>query len=434
MKETVMSTGLTIGSLRAVHFDGAPAASPVESFGLMASERPLGEPLYLSVVEERTENAVVRRMHLDGKSIYFRITGPVLPEPLQLLDFAVVASIFTAMRLRRPLHVRGSVSRALLANLEEFQEAWATWLPAHYMPVRITADDEVDASPALGDNRGVFAFSGGIDGTFSLLRHLRRKAGRRTVEPVAAVLIHGFDLDLAETDALRIADESAAETLGDLGVPMAVVETNWKTDLCYNWRMEHAAGLAACMFQFNGVAGTAVIGGDEGYEKVNLPWGSNPVSNPLLSGGQMSFRTEGSSFPRSERLAFILQHTTRVPHLRVCWENARTGTNCGVCEKCIRTQLNFRAVGLEPQGFLRKAGLLRLAFVPTRSAEQNYEMNESQRAASRRGIWGAWRLAAYVGMGKNVLFTPLVIAKNKLKSRIRRNEKLYRRLKDLKNG
>lgn len=41
-----------------------------------------------------------------------------------------------------------------------------------------------------------------------------------------------------------------------------------------------------------------------------------------------------------------------VDHLRVCWAGANLGENCGECEKCIRTMLNFWAVGEEiPSAF-----------------------------------------------------------------------------------
>ena len=34
-------------------------------------------------------------------------------------------------------------------------------------------------------------------------------------------------------------------------------------------------------------------------------------------------------------------------NLRVCWEGPQRDRNCGVCEKCIRTKLEFLANGLE---------------------------------------------------------------------------------------
>jgi hypothetical protein len=182
------------------------------------------------------------------------------------------------------------------------------------------------------------------------------------------------------------------------------------------------------MNQFNGIADVAVIGGDEGYDYVYVPWGSNQISNNMLSGA-MSLWTEGSGFTRSERLAFITQNSNLAPKIRVCWKCADTGRNCGVCEKCIRTQLNFRAIGLEPEGFDRKAGFLRIATIPTHTVDDNYPLIEVQKAASRRGIRGWWRLATYIAITKNILLAPALIAKDRIKAAIRRHERLYSAIK-----
>lgn len=387
------------------------------------------QAMLLSVAEERNETSVTRTMTLDGQSIYFRVTGPCLPPKLELYDFAVMASVFTAMRKKRPLHVLGPVSTALLRNLEEFQEAWAIWLPGQYHVVPITADREVDVPSAGFGTKGVFAFSGGLDSTFALLRHARRKAGRRTVEPALAMLVQGFDLPLGNEQALQTARRSAQPMLDELGVPLSLVETNWKRDLCYHWQMEHLAGLAACLNQFHGLADVAVVGGDEGYDYVYLPWGSNQVTNAMLSGGAMDLWTEGSGFPRSERLAFVAQNSDLASRIRVCWENGATGRNCGVCEKCIRTQLNFRAAGLEPEGFDRKAGFFRIAAIPTHTVDDNYALIEAHRAAGRRGLRGAWRLAVAIAIARNFALRPVLAAKDRLKAAIRRREWLYYALK-----
>lgn len=385
-------------------------------------------PLDLRVTETRGEGEVTRTLDLGGKEVFYRVHGAVLPQPLRTWDFAVIASIFTAMRLRRPVHVHGPVSRSLLANLEEFQEAWAVWLPAQYGVVPIWAEAEIEPDRVHAD-KGMFAFSGGVDATYSIARHLFQEAGRRTLEPAAAALVHGFDIDLAQQGAFAVARRSAEQTLSGLGVPLSIVETNWKTNLCYDWRMEHASGLAACLFQFEGLAGTAVIGGDEGYDNVDIPWGSNPVSNPLLSSQSMVVRTEGSGCTRSDRLGLLVKLGVHLDHLRVCWENAETGSNCGICEKCIRTQVNFRAVGAEPRGFLRQAEWWRVATIPSRSLGDNYFLREALAVAKRRGVGGNWRYAVRLGIAKNTLMSPITFPIRAAKNAVRRHEPLYRYLR-----
>jgi hypothetical protein len=385
-------------------------------------------PLDLFVTETFGDGEVVRTMRLGETEIFFRTRSEHLPPPLKTWDFAVIASIFTAMRLRRPLHVHGPVSHSLLANLEEFQEAWATWMPRQYGIVEIICDSEPEPE-IVHPGKAVFAFSGGVDATFSLVRHTAGKAGRRTLVPEVAVLVHGFDIGLDEPQAIATATASARATLETLGVPMAIIETNWKTDLCYDWRMEHATGLIACLAQFAGLADTAVIGGDEGYDNVDIPWGSNPVSNPLLSSDSLAVRTEGSGLTRSERVGFLVEQNAPLENLRVCWENAHSGSNCGTCEKCIRSQLNFRANGAEPQGFVRLAEWWRIATIPSRSAGDNYFLREALAVAKRRGVKGAWRYAVQLGILKNTLFWPKTYAMRALKTAIRRNEPLYRTLR-----
>jgi hypothetical protein len=41
----------------------------------------------------------------------------------------------------------------------------------------------------------------------------------------------------------------------------------------------------------------------------------------------------------------ISEWTLGVNNLRVCWQGELEDRNCGVCEKCIRTKLNFLATG-----------------------------------------------------------------------------------------
>jgi hypothetical protein len=339
--------------------------------------------------EVRAPGSVERRVRLDGTELSFRISGDVLPPELTLSDAAVLAAIFPAMRARRPLQVEGCVSRTLLRHLEEFQEAWAAWQPDRYAPVEIRVAEECDEDQRP-DGRGVFAFSGGVDSCFALLRHRHALAGRRSVQPAAAVLIHGFDIPRHERAAFAVAERGARGMLRALDVPLSVVETDWRELACRNWELEFGAGLAACLHQFTGVATTAVVGADEDYAHVVLPWGSNPVTNPLLSGGALAWHTEGGGFGRTARIALICETPDVAAGLRVCWEGPATGRNCGECEKCVRTHLGFLANGREASCFdgpLRMRSLLRLR---ARNRVQLGYLEELLQTARGNGIRAPW--------------------------------------------
>ena len=53
----------------------------------------------------------------------------------------------------------------------------------------------------------------------------------------------------------------------------------------------------------------------------------------------------GGGSTRTEKVATIGALAAVRDHIRVCWEGDRHGRNCGRCEKCVRTKLNFLAAG-----------------------------------------------------------------------------------------
>jgi len=279
------------------------------------------------LAEERRPDKIVRTVRFTGQAspmeeIWWEITGDVLPGPLRRHDLLAVALIFAAMRERCNLHIAGPVSWSLLAHLEEFQSAWTRWCPDHYRRVAVSADDVVmeGTTPSL---RAVTLFSGGVDSTFTLWRHQSKRAGHASRDIVTALMIHGFD------------------------IPLTCIITNWRSAICgKQWETEFAAGLVSCLRQFQGDAAAGLIGSGRDYSHLVMPWASsNPVTDPLLSSDDFEIVYDGGGFSRTEKVAAIAGWGAAADRLRVCWEGPATGRNCGVCEKCVRTKLNFMAAG-----------------------------------------------------------------------------------------
>jgi hypothetical protein len=365
------------------------------------------ETLRISVREERDARSVVRTASFTSptasRRVFYHVSGDLLPPPLEVYDFAVVAGVFLAMREGRPVHVEGPVTAELLRNLEEFQEAWAMWRPKH-RPVRITADQIVPAHQPQ-TRRGVFAFSGGVDGTFALLRHHGGDAGLRTARPVCAMLVQGFDLPLDNQPAFDRAHAAISEVMGALGIPLATVRTNWR-ELSKDWLMEYFAGLAACLFQFRGLANVGVSGASEDYSQLIVGLGSNPATNHLLSGGGFQIHTEGGGFTRTQRVRLICDYPEIAARLRVCWEGPKTGENCGHCEKCIRTKLNFLANKREPVCFDRGPTNVEILGLTARTQSQLNMLKEIVTIAKKNGASGPWLSSLRLAIAKNHLMLP----------------------------
>lgn len=113
------------------------------------------------------------------------------------------------------------------------------------------------------------------------------------------------------------------------GVPLTVVETNFR-EFVEPWTYVFGSALAATLFQFSGLAKVGLIAADVDYGMVNLPWGSNLVTNPLLSSSRFEIVTDGAGATRSDKVAAIAQIPALRDRLRVCWEGAdkaRTAAN-----------------------------------------------------------------------------------------------------------
>lgn len=359
--------------------------------------------LRIAVREQRQSNAVVRTATytLAGGpvSVFYRITGEVLPPPLTAYDFAVVAALYVAMREGRPVHVEGPVTAALLRNLEEFQEVWSLWLPK-YRHVRITAD-QVVPTEVSDVRRGVFAVSGGVDGTYALLKHHSGHAGARTVRPICAMLVHGFDIPLREQHAFNHARDRILAMMSPLGIPLATVETNWREVLGRDWNMDCQASLASCLLQFDGAANVGVCGAAEDYGHIVMPLGCNPITNHLMSGGGFDIVTEGGSATRTQRVRFLCDYPEIAARLRVCWEGPITGDNCGQCEKCIRTKLNFMAVGSAAPCFDRPPTFAEILSIQARGPIQIRFLHDILTTALANGLNGPWLTALRLAIARN---------------------------------
>ncbi len=300
----------------------------------------------LSVFQEQRAAGTRRRLCLtettDGRplDIYFDFVGESFPEPF-VLDGFVNAVIFYAMGSGQDIRVDGRMTRSALLNLATFQEAWCRWRPGVYKPVRIEPHSLVD-DPPRAPPRSIAAFSGGADAIFTALRH----AG----DPYAldsVLLVHGFDVPTDRPDQFGKLVERVRPFLDHLRLRPRIVRTNIAELRFQDWLDSFLAQLSCCLHSFSHEFRFGLTGGGEPYDALVLPWGQNPCTDYLLSGDGFTIVHDGAAFSRTEKIAAIAQDPIATRAIKVCWEAPDLSTNCGVCEKCVRTRLNFKAVGID---------------------------------------------------------------------------------------
>lgn len=252
------------------------------------------------------------------------------------MDAIVSAFFIPALRHGAPLVLDGALSERLRSQLPyvaDIVREWWGWqgaLPVE--PVGTPASTGGFLSPAL--RRSALLFSGGVDSLFSLLRG--------PVAPDALVFVDGFDVslhDVARRDAAYALVRRVADTVG---VRTIRVTTNVRTHPLFaslSWEQTHGGALAAIGHALRGEISHIIVSSTPSFREIATPWGSHVRLDTLWSSEQLGVLHVGATHRRSEKLVAIAGEPLVREHLRVCWEHRGTGLNCGVCEKCLRTQL-----------------------------------------------------------------------------------------------
>ena len=209
---------------------------------------------------------------------------------------------------------------------------FSTWVPELE---RVPVVARVAPPPSPREETATF-FSGGADSLHTLLE--------KEAEITHALHIRGFDDRRERHDLVAEVDGRNRAFLAGRGIELLVVESNLR-DL-YD-------SLGVHVFLYHG-SHLATVGLALGFEQVYVPasitwselspWGSHPLTDPLWGNGATRFVHHGLDAGRVDKLRRIGREPQALALLRVC--PGFTTYSCGVCEKCLRTRVALRLLGL----------------------------------------------------------------------------------------
>jgi hypothetical protein len=160
----------------------------------------------------------------------------------------------------------------------------------------------------------------------------------------AGLTVHGFDVPLSDADPFARVRAKAARLLRSLGIAPLAIATNVR-DLPIDWNHAHGAATAAALHWFSGRFAAGVVASTMMLGRPARPFGSQLLTDPLLGSLAFPILHDGAEVPRIEKIAALARWPEAAANLRVCWEGPARDENCGVCEKCIRTKLEYLACG-----------------------------------------------------------------------------------------
>jgi hypothetical protein len=264
---------------------------------------------------------------------------PGLPLAPRVEPF-VVAGLLGAMASGEALEVDpGSpVSPRLLAGLEQIQGVLHAWNPRlSKIDVRATAGPP----PPIRAGVGLF-FSGGVDATYSLLKH--------EDEITHLIFIHGLEITLDNETLFARALARNQDSADLYAKKLLPVKTNLR-------ELASAHNLSNYLYQGALLAGVALaLGFPRMYVAASFfypdlcPWGTHPLLDPLWSTEASELVHDGAEVSHTEKIARIGGRKGALESIRVCLSN-RQEYNCGVCEKCLRTMIALRLLSLSSPAF-----------------------------------------------------------------------------------
>lgn len=268
------------------------------------------------------------------KNIWYEIPDKFIESITESCDPYLISLIFMAMERGEDLVIEGNVSRSLLRNMDEFQLVWRKWKPKKYSKINIYANI-VDVDKFRSES-AISAFTGGVDSTFLLYKNLENSETIRY--PIdASLFIHGFDIPRIESQRFCRTFNEVEKITESVGIPLISIRTNLR-EFGY-WDDIHAAAIISCAALLKQKYSACLLGSSHPYSYLRFPWGSNSITDPLLSSDDFKVINFGGGFSRLEKISLLSTIEPFQKYLHICTK--LYFGNCGKCEKCIRTKLCY---------------------------------------------------------------------------------------------
>lgn len=289
-------------------------------------------------------------LHADGLCVRFTVEGVDLPCPLDH-SFAVWSLMPTAMTSGFDIRLNHPIDPEVAKNAERLSQIWEMWMPDRYRSIRVRGTGKWTPRRRQRMYR-VQLFSGGVDSTFVLMQQ-KDPNTRGHVLTVRGHDYHGYGdgKDFAKLIA------KTAPLLDHWNYDQIIISTDAKQSLRLPAKLTHTFTLAGCLFLLRDLFGEGAIAADftHAQDFSVFPYSNNQISNRYFSGSDFAMRTIGTEHSRIEKLAAIAADPAVLASLSFCGNKEVHPSNCGACDKCIRTKAALVATtGSYPDIFIDK--------------------------------------------------------------------------------
>ena len=253
-----------------------------------------------------------------------------------------ITSLFLlASRFGEDINIKGNVSPRLIWGIQQYLQLFKNWYPNLYKISKI--DAEFYEKKINSRNDIASSFSGGVDSFYTILRNNPTKPCPLPIS--YAFFIHGFDIPLNDPNNYWKIFKQYKSVLKQLDIELIPIATNIR-DFLFEMTWEEVFGgpLAGIAFCFDNLFQYYLV--PSAYDSEFLmKQGTDSRLVPLLATESTSLLLDAGGVSRTEKTSLIAKNPNTYNNLRVCWETIDGVSNCGNCEKCIRTMTELELLG-----------------------------------------------------------------------------------------
>jgi hypothetical protein len=332
-------------------------------------------PIHVWFEEGVEDGGDVRRLVFEGAQgrhqrrfvVWWRVPGVTgLPLP-QVLDSLLAGHLLWAAKLGQDLVVHGAISRGGLYNFGQLLEMRRRLSPERYPRlIELIPESVVSPRPQGDPDLAIAALSAGLDSTFTVVRHARRLAGEASYRLGATVMVHGFDVKLDQVERFAALRRRVERLTRWLDLPLFTVVTNSKQYGGHSvWPHSAIPLTAAALSLFSGRFGVGLVSGGTPHGSPRFGFSHPAILDTLVSNDCFRVVTDGGAFGRTDKVEALLPFPEAIEGIKTCWEGDDPSRNCGRCQKCVITRLNFLAAGMpNPPCFDTPLSLEHIAALP----------------------------------------------------------------------
>ena len=254
--------------------------------------------------------------------------------------------------------VEGTACPVLRGNLEGILRVFRSWFP-HVTTPALEAEGGFSPSVARSPARTGALFSGGVDAIAMLRRNrLDLPLGHpgSLAEAVYVFGLHGRDFRDGQPQEARRADfrrqaerirrlgELASFEVSTVGTNASLLHPTYEAWHHVGWLGGTLAAAFALAPRF-----TDLLFASGGLALAAPPHASHPMVDACYSSAAVRVRPVQTWVTRMEKVGLLAGWEECWPYLRPCLVLEESGgdrPNCGRCEKCVRTMLEFLAWGV----------------------------------------------------------------------------------------